>query len=312
MKAASLGHQYLNARSTNENDTHFNLGRIRGTKRQQRKALKSEGLDEGLNQIFPASEPLSRRTTSNDDTSDVSTSTSGNFARSLSESKDMYVIFEQHPQESVRFEPTNGDHKPYSLKSMLTKKHGNPENDDNLSSRVRRFYKRQDDLIDSFQKLHEETSDASKKKAENLDKQKRYTEWMIRATLFFNVSLLLAKIVAAVFSRSLSIISSVVDSAVDSASACLLFWVIRVIKRRDPYTYPGGRTRLEPLVIVILSVVMVSASVQVIYESTESLINDINHFTKNSTELRQIDMGPAPISVMSVTIGKATIFFQFY
>ena len=53
--------------------------------------------------------------------------------------------------------------------------------------------------------------------------------------------LLVAKIVAAVFSRSLSIISSVVDSAVDSASACLLFWAVRAIKKRDPYTYPGGK-----------------------------------------------------------------------
>jgi len=50
-----------------------------------------------------------------------------------------------------------------------------------------------------------------------------------------------AKIVAAVFSKSLSIISSVVDSAVDSASACLLFWAVRAIKKRDPYTYPGGK-----------------------------------------------------------------------
>ncbi len=51
----------------------------------------------------------------------------------------------------------------------------------------------------------------------------------------------MSKIVAAVCSRSLSIISSVVDSAVDSASACVLFWVIRAIKKRDPYTYPGGK-----------------------------------------------------------------------
>ena len=130
---------------------------------------------------------------------------------------------------------------------------------------------------------------------------------------------------AAVLSRSLSIISSVVDSAVDSASACLLFWAVRAIKRRNPYTYPGGkhsydtdvnrskvmsvlffrsgRSRLEPVIIVILSVVMVSASVQVIFESTEGLVGYIEYFTKNSTELRHIDMGPVPITVMCVTVG---------
>lgn len=135
---------------------------------------------------------------------------------------------------------------------------------------------------------------------------------------------------AAIFSRSLSIISSVVDSAVDSASACVLFWVVRAIKKRDPYTYPGGktlvyilssinlyetitgRTRLEPVIIVILSVTMVSASVQVIYESIESLISDVDHFTKNSTVLRQIDMGPAPITVMCVTIRMCQSYIYYH
>ena len=48
---------------------------------------------------------------------------------------------------------------------------------------------------------------------------------------------------------------------------------------------------------------MVSASVQVIYESVESLMSNVDHFTKNSTELPNIDMGPIPITVMCVTIG---------
>jgi len=32
-----------------------------------------------------------------------------------------------------------------------------------------------------------------------------------------------------------------VDSAVDTASACLLYWAVRAIKKRDPYIYPGGK-----------------------------------------------------------------------
>lgn len=64
---------------------------------------------------------------------------------------------------------------------------GNQANDDKLSNRVRRFYKKQDDLIDSFQKLHEQTLTISKKDNEYLNKQKRRTEWLIKATLIFNV-----------------------------------------------------------------------------------------------------------------------------
>jgi hypothetical protein len=56
---------------------------------------------------------------------------------------------------------------------------------------------------------------------------------------------------------------------------------------------------------------MVSASVEVIFQSVESLINDINHFTKNSTELPHIDMGPLPITVMCITVGKFHIDILF-
>ena len=64
---------------------------------------------------------------------------------------------------------------------------GNQDHDDKLNSRVRRFYKKQDKLIDSFQKLHEQTSYDSKEEDTDLNKQKRYTEWLIRATLICNV-----------------------------------------------------------------------------------------------------------------------------
>lgn len=48
---------------------------------------------------------------------------------------------------------------------------------------------------------------------------------------------------------------------------------------------------------------MVSASVQVIYQSVESLMSDVQAFSGNITDLRKIDMGPLPITVMSVTVG---------
>ncbi|CAF4253130.1 unnamed protein product, partial [Adineta steineri] len=283
MKAASLGHQYLSVKSYNENEIHLSTGRFRGGRKYQRSRPTQYQNEEQKHSLLPASAPLSRR----------SIAIMNQFQS---------TVPSQQPFDNTQFQHTDGDHKPYSLKALISKRHGNQDEDVKLSSRVRRFYKKQDDLIDAFQKLYEQTCSESKHEDKNLNKQKRYTEWLIRATLICNVLLLISKIAAAVFSRSLSIISSVVDSAVDSASACILYWVIRAIKKRDPYTYPGGRTRLEPVIIVILSVVMVSASIQVIYESTESLVNDIHHFTNNSTELRDIDMGPAPITVMCITI----------
>lgn len=53
-------------------------------------------------------------------------------------------------------------------------------------------------------------------------------------------ALFVMKIVGAVISKSLSVVSSVIDSAVDLTSSLILFWAWRMIKKRDKYRYPQG------------------------------------------------------------------------
>ncbi len=70
-----------------------------------------------------------------------------------------------------------------------------------------------------------------------------------------------------------------------------------------------GRTRLEPIAIVILSVIMCSASVEVIFESGQTLIQDVDYFTQktngsSTNTLPDIDMSTLPIIAMAITIGK--------
>jgi len=52
--------------------------------------------------------------------------------------------------------------------------------------------------------------------------------------------LLAAKMVAAVMSGSISIISSLVDSVVDLASGVIIWATGRAVRTRDPYIYPQG------------------------------------------------------------------------
>lgn len=70
------------------------------------------------------------------------------------------------------------------------------------------------------------------------------------------------------------------------------------MKKRDVYTYPGGRTKLEPIAIVILSVVMALASVQMIRESIEKIIN---YATKDSTSPK-IEIPTLVILVLTIII----------
>ncbi|CAD5227269.1 unnamed protein product [Bursaphelenchus xylophilus] len=96
-------------------------------------------------------------------------------------------------------------------------------------------------------------------------------------TLLVNITLVLAKGTASYLSGSLSILSSLVDSLVDITSGLVIWLTSRAIRKHDPYLYPVGRTRLEPVALVIVSVVMAVASVQMIVESTESMINNSMH-----------------------------------
>ncbi|KAK7496818.1 hypothetical protein BaRGS_00012027 [Batillaria attramentaria] len=101
-----------------------------------------------------------------------------------------------------------------------------------------------------------------------------------QVTLLINVLLTVAKTIAAVLSRSLAIISSLIDSAVEILSGIVMWWTSIAIRKRDPYLYPQGRTRLEPVAIVVLSTAMVLAWAFFISESVEVLVELLDDMVK--------------------------------
>ncbi|KAF8358234.1 hypothetical protein PRIPAC_93229 [Pristionchus pacificus] len=135
---------------------------------------------------------------------------------------------------------------------------------------------------------------------------KRAAALLSKATLFVNITLaiLKARVVlvrdqrsllqaaASYWTFSLSIISSLVDSLVDITSGGLILYSTRAIKKRDPYSYPRGRTRLEPMILVIISIVMGFASVQLIMESIKRIV-------KNELEI-EMNLASAVIMVMTI------------
>ncbi|CAF3203017.1 unnamed protein product [Rotaria socialis] len=198
----------------------------------------------------------------------------------------------------------------YSLKRLLDKRRGERDEDSKLPRRVKQFYKDQDELIDIYQRLHSHGTekDTYKKQRDNL---KRKSKILTKLSLGVNIILFIIKIVASVISKSLSVVSSVIDSAVDLATSVILFLAWRSIKKRDPYRYPEGRERLEPIAIIILSVIMSAASVLVIYESINRIVNDAQYLTETNTTktLTDIDMSVTPIAVMAITIVSKAILF---
>lgn len=151
------------------------------------------------------------------------------------------------------------------LSQFLAKKQGSGIQECK-SKPLRSFYQAQDDLIDAYEKVSGKCKDDVIDLAAVEEQSKRVIRYS-KVTFALNFLLTVAKFVASVLSGSMSIISSLIDSVVDLISGVIMWWAARQIRHRDIYSYPQGRTRLEPVSIVILSVVMSLASLEMIRES---------------------------------------------
>ena len=97
------------------------------------------------------------------------------------------------------------------------------------------------------------------------------SQLVINISLFFNICLLVIKIVTSVSTGSLSIVSSVIDSALDLFSSTVMFLVARYMRRRHRH-FPVGKTRYEPLAAIFIACIMATAAVEVIILSVEDAL----------------------------------------
>ncbi|KIH50979.1 cation efflux family protein [Ancylostoma duodenale] len=79
-----------------------------------------------------------------------------------------------------------------------------------------------------------------------------------------------------------------------------------MIKKRDPYLYPRGRTRLEPLSLIIISVVMGVASVQLIFGAVKRIMAAYQFHAHGIGEEPELD-----VSITTVCIMVATVVVKF-
>jgi hypothetical protein len=127
---------------------------------------------------------------------------------------------------------------------------------------------------------------------------RRNAKWAININVIANVLLLIAKGIAAGYSSSLSLIASLVDSALDLLCTAIVFtthklveWHLHKLRKK----FPVGRRRLEPLGILVFSIIMIISFVQILKESVEKLMSKGPH---EATALP-----PIAIGALAATIG---------
>ena len=125
----------------------------------------------------------------------------------------------------------------------------------------------------------------------------RATNW----SLGVNVVLTAVKIWSAWISGSLAVLASLVDSFLDLAQTGVLFIVEKQMALPPDKEFPAGRTRLEPVGVIICAMLMAVGSVGVIFESVETL-GDAFFREDDSKKFPTIDINRATLAVLIVTV----------
>ncbi|KAL1302294.1 hypothetical protein AAFC00_002711 [Neodothiora populina] len=105
------------------------------------------------------------------------------------------------------------------------------------------------------------------------------------------------KIVATVLTSSVSVLASLVDAALDFLSTAIVWTTTRLISHSDQYSYPVGRRRLEPIGVLVFSVIMITSFVQVALEG-------FNKISSGDHEIVQL-------SVPAIAIMAGTVVIKF-
>ncbi|PSN70994.1 hypothetical protein BS50DRAFT_570406 [Corynespora cassiicola Philippines] len=106
---------------------------------------------------------------------------------------------------------------------------------------------------------------------EDEDTESPIVKLALYVNLSANTALLALKIIVAVMTSSLSVIASLVDAALDFLSTAIVWITSYMISRQDHYSYPVGRRRLEPIGVLVFSVIMITSFVQVAIEGITRL-----------------------------------------
>lgn len=129
---------------------------------------------------------------------------------------------------------------------------------------------------------------------EDEDTESPIVKLALYVNLIANAVLLILKIIVTVMTSSLSVVASLVDAALDFLSTAIVWVTSWLIARpQDKYAYPVGRRRLEPIGVLVFSVIMITSFFQVLIEAFSRLTGD-DHTV--------VELSIPAIAIMSSTV----------
>ncbi|CDY20435.1 BnaC04g06090D [Brassica napus] len=148
------------------------------------------------------------------------------------------------------------------------------------------YYQQQVEMLEGFTEMDELAERGfvpgmSKEEQDNLAKSETLA---IRISNIANMLLFAAKVYASVTSGSLAIVASTLDSLLDLLSGFILWFTAFSMQTPNPYQYPIGKKRMQPLGILVFASVMATLGLQIILESLRTNHKEFS-LTKEQREL---------------------------
>ncbi|PSN67886.1 hypothetical protein BS50DRAFT_572863 [Corynespora cassiicola Philippines] len=132
---------------------------------------------------------------------------------------------------------------------------------------MKKFYNRQNALIDQFLQSGDEERLAALDTLENGPK----VRFAVNASFTVNFFLFVIQLYAAISTGSLSLFATAADAFMDLVSSVVMLVTSRMARRPSVYKYPVGRTRIETIGIIMFCCLMTTVAIQLIIESGRSL-----------------------------------------
>ncbi|XVF83463.1 hypothetical protein PTKIN_Ptkin16aG0487900 [Pterospermum kingtungense] len=171
---------------------------------------------------------------------------------------------------------------------------------------VAEYYQQQVEMLESFNEMDAlaERGFIPGMSKEEREKLARSETLAIRISNIANMVLFAAKVYASVRSGSLAIIASTLDSLLDLLSGFILWFTAFSMSTPNPYQYPIGKKRMQPLGILVFASVMATLGLQIILESIQKLVSDDDEFNLTKEQERLV------VGIMlGVTLVKLLLVF---
>ncbi|KAH7112163.1 cation efflux family-domain-containing protein [Dendryphion nanum] len=152
-------------------------------------------------------------------------------------------------------------------RSNITQRQMKADHPEANKRRMKKFYTRQNALIDQFLQSGDEERLAALDMEENGPKVK----FAVNASFVVNFFLFIIQMYAAISTGSLSLFATAADAFMDLVSSCVMLVTSRLAAKPSVYKYPVGRTRIETIGIIMFCCLMTTVAIQLIIESGRAL-----------------------------------------